>query len=215
MNRNLRTLRPLTFAIIVLSLAGCSKLFTEAPRPLFRLTAPNDFSASLPHSNAQIVIATPYAPAGLDTQRIAMARSPESLDYLADGEWTDRAPAVVRTALIEAFENSKAVAAVGPDSLDLRADFVIEGDLRHFEAVYDSQAGGAGGAPSVWVAIAVKLVKVPEHKILAQTLIAAHESAAANATPQIVDAFNGAMASVAKQVVAWTLTNPALSAPHR
>ncbi len=67
----------------------------------------------------------------------------------------------------------------------------------------------------VWVALAVKLVKIPEHKILAQTLVSAREPAAANATPQIVAAFNGAMGSVAQQVVTWTLTNPALSMPRR
>jgi cholesterol transport system auxiliary component len=140
-----------------------------------------------------------------------MSRSPTSLDYLADGDWTDRAPAIVQTALIEAFENSRAVNAVGPDSLDLRADFVIQGDLRHFEVVYDS----AAATPVVWVALAVKLVKVPEQKILAETLISAREPAAANATPSIVLAFNTAMASVAKQVVAWTLADPALSKPRR
>ena len=120
-------------------------------------------------------------------------------------------PELLQGLLVEAFENSKAVAAVGPDSLDLRADFEIEGDLRQFEAVYDSP----NGAPIVRVALAVKLVKVPERKIIAQTLISARQAAAANATPQIVEAFNKAMASVAKQVVVWTLTNPVLSAPRR
>ena len=62
---------------------------------------------------------------------------------------------------------------------------------------------------------AVKLVKIPEHKILAQTLISAREPAAANATPAIVQAFSAATASVAKQVVEWTLTNPALSTSRR
>jgi cholesterol transport system auxiliary component len=220
MNRNLRPLRrsnvaTMALAIIVLGLAGCAKLFTEPPRPLFRLTAPGDFNANLPHTNAQIVIDAPYAPEGIELRRIAVIRSPNALDYLADGDWADRTPAMVRAVLVEAFENSKAVAAVGPDSLDLRADFEIEGDLRHFEAEYDSPAGAGGGVPSVRVALAVKLVTVPERKILAQTLISAREPAAANATPQIVDAFNAAMGRVAKQVVEWTLSNPVLSRPRR
>ena len=109
---------------------------------------------------------------------------------------------------------SRAVAAVGPDTLDLRADFEIEGDLRHFEAVYDSQDPKARSAPTVSVALAVKLVRLPERKIIAQTVLSAHEAAASNATPQIIAAFNGAMANVAKQVVQWALTNPALSAPR-
>jgi cholesterol transport system auxiliary component len=211
MIKNLGALRHLALALAVLSLAGCAKMFTEPPRPLFRLTAPADFPPRLPHASVQIAIAAPQAPAGINTTRIAISRAPLSLDYLADGDWVDNAPALVQTALVEAFENSKAVSAVGPDSLDLRPDYVIEGDLRHFEAVYDS----AAGAPGAWVAIGVKLVKAPDNKIVAQTVISDRETAAANATPQIVDAFNRAMASVAKQVIAWTVSNAALSPPHK
>ncbi|HTW51291.1 MAG TPA: ABC-type transport auxiliary lipoprotein family protein [Stellaceae bacterium] len=219
MMRNFRPLRhrasgfALT-ALFVLALAGCASLFTKEPRPLFQLSAPTDFPANLPHTNAQIIVDAPYAPEGLELRRIAVVRAANAINYLADGDWADRTPNMVRTVLVEAFENSKAVAGVGPDSLDLRADFEIEGDLRHFEALYDSQAG-ASGAPTAWVALAVKLVKIPERKILAQTMISARQRAAANATPAIVEAMNAATASVAKQVVVWTLSNPALSMPHR
>lgn len=221
MSQQFRPSRRLALATMIVGLTGlegCAKLFTEAPRPLFRLTAPTNFSGPLPHSDAQIVIATPYAPAGLDTQRIAIARSPTSLDYLADGDWTDRAPALVRTALIETFENSRAVAAVGPDSLDLHADFVVEGDLRHFEAVYDPPAAGAtnsAAAPTAWASLAIKLVKIPEHKIMAETLLSARVAATANKTPEIVLAFNAAMANLGEQVVRWTLANASLPGPRR
>jgi cholesterol transport system auxiliary component len=219
MIRNLRPLRNrglglAVSATLVIALAGCSGLFTQKPRPLFQLSAPTDIPGNLPHTSAQIVIDAPYAPEGLELRRIAVVRATNAIDYLADGDWADRTPSMVRTVLVEAFENSRAVAGVGPDSLDLRADFEIEGDLRHFEAVYDSQNGGAG-APTAWVALAVKLVKVPERKILAETLLSARQPATANATPAIVEAMNAAMANVAKQVLVWTLTNPALSAPHR
>jgi cholesterol transport system auxiliary component len=215
MNRTLRPLRPVIFAVLLLATGGCSKMFTEPPRPLFQLAPPSDVPTNLPHTNAQIVIDAPYAPEGLELRRIAVVRSANGLDYLADGDWADRTPSMVRAVLVEAFENSKAVAGVGPDSLDLRADFEIDGDLRHFEAIYDSPDSKSGGAPTVWVALSVKLVKVPEHKILAQTLISARQPAAANATPAIVQAFSTATQSVAKQVVEWTLTNPALSTMHR
>src|SRR5271163_4153218 len=156
MNRNLRPLRRLTLAMTVLSLVGlggCSKMFTEPPRPLFRLTAPGDFAAGLPHTSAQIVVDAPYAPEGIELRRIAVVRATNGLDYLADGDWADRTPSIVRAVLVEAFENSKAVGAVGPDTLDLRADFEIDGDLRHFEAVYDSPNGTPVGAPTAWVAL--------------------------------------------------------------
>jgi cholesterol transport system auxiliary component len=208
-------LRRLGLVLIVVALGGCAKLFTEPPRPLFQLIAPVDFAGGLPHTDAQIVVDAPYAPEGLELRRIAVVRAANGLDYLADGDWADRTPALVRAVLVEAFENSKAVGAVGPDTLDLRADFEIEGDLRHFEAVYDSPDPKAPGVPAAWVGLAVKLVKLPERTIVAQTMFNARETAAANATPQIVAAFNGAAASVAKQVVQWTLTSPALSMRRR
>jgi cholesterol transport system auxiliary component len=215
MKRTLHPLRSVTVAFAVLALAGCAKLLTEAPRPLFRISAPVDVPPNLPRTNFQIVVDSPYAPEGLELRRIAVVRGANGLDYLADGDWADRTPDMVRAVLVEAFENSRAVAAVGPDTLNLRADYEIEGDLRHFEAVYDSLGATPNGAPTVWVALAVKLVKIPEHKIIGQTLISAREPAAGNTTPQIVAAFNIAMSNVAKQVVAWTLTNPALSTPRR
>lgn len=208
-------LRRLAFIAAMLALGGCAKLFSSEPRPLFQLNAPVDFAANLPHTGAQIIVDAPYAPEGLEPRRIAVVRSANGLDYLADGDWADRTPAMVRAVLVEAFENSRAVGAVGPDTLDLRADFEIEGDLRHFEAVYDSPDSRTANPPTVWIALAVKLVKLPERKIVAQTLLNARQAAAANATPQIVMAFNGAMANIAKQVVAWTLANPALSAPRK
>ncbi|HZK91811.1 MAG TPA: ABC-type transport auxiliary lipoprotein family protein [Stellaceae bacterium] len=214
MTRRNVPLRRLTVIVMVVALGGCSKLFTSAPRPLFQLTAPVDFAGGLPRTDAQIVVDAPYAPEGLEPRRIAVVRAANGIDYLADGDWADRTPAMVRAVLVEAFENSKAVAAVGPDTLDLRADFEIEGDLRHFEAVYDSRDPKTAAAPTVLVALAVKLVKLPERKIIAQTLLSAREPAAANATPQIVEAFDAAMAKVAKQVVQWTLSDPALSAPR-
>ena len=132
---------PLIVAVIVfgplaLGLDGCAKLFTEAPRPLYRISAPGDFPARLPRVAAQFVVDMPYAPAGLDTQRIAVSKSPVTLDYLADGDWVDRAPGLLQTALIEAFENSKAVDGAGRQVMGLRVDFVIASALGNFAVVY-------------------------------------------------------------------------------
>ena len=140
-------LRPRRTALFAVALAGCASLFTKAPRPLFQLSAPSDLPPNLPHTKAQIVVDAPYAPEGLERARIAVVRATNAIDYLADGDWADRTPNMVRAVLVEAFENSKAVAAVGPDSLDLRADFEIEGDLRHFEAVYDSKTAHPARRP--------------------------------------------------------------------
>ena len=130
-----------------------------------------------------------------------------SLDYFADAEWTDRVPLLVQSALIDGFEGSRVVPAVGRDSAGLRADFIIETDIRDFSAMYDSP----GGPPRVSVALNVKLSRIPERRIIAQTSTARRQPAAANAVPEIVRAFDVALGAVVEEVVRWAVTNPILS----
>jgi cholesterol transport system auxiliary component len=192
---------------MVAAVAGCAKLLTEPPKPLFRVTPARTFPAGLPHVSAQLLVDTPLAAGALDTSRIALANSPVDLNYFADGEWTDPAPQLVQTALLESLENSGAVTAIDRETIGLHADFVLKSELRHFEAVYDKQ----DAAPQIWVALNVRLVKMPERTIVAQTSIEQKQQATANNIQQIVLAFDAALNGAMTQVVAWTVTNPALS----
>jgi cholesterol transport system auxiliary component len=210
-----RSWRAAPVLLVVLGAAGCAGLFTKTPLPLYRLTAPTGFPPGLPHVPVQLVVATPQALNGLDTARIAISRPALSFDYLADGEWTDRAPDVVRTAIVEGFENSKTLAGVGRESVTLRSDFILDSELRHFEAIYDSQAVANKAAPTVQVTLALKLIKVPSQTIVAQGVVSARQAAAANTTPEIAAAFDAALAGAVKEVVAWTLSNAALPARRR
>lgn len=194
--------------IAVALLAGCGGLLPEPPkRQLYRTTPAFAFAAGLPHVRAQLLVAVPTAPAALDSRRIALSRSTVSLDYFADAEWADRAPFLIQTALVEAFEKSAALAGVAPEGLGLRADFVLETALRNFEAVYDSP----DGAPRVVVRLDPKLVRLPELRIIAQGSVTREARAAANSVADIVHAFDVALGEAAQQVVIWAVTNPALS----
>jgi ABC-type uncharacterized transport system auxiliary subunit len=124
--------------LLAIALTGCGGLLPDPPkRQLYRLepalTSP---AARLPQVAVQLLVAVPLAPSGLDTSRIALSRTPLSLDYFADSEWADRAPLLVQSALIDAFEKSRAVGAVARDSAAFRADFVLETTIRDFQAAY-------------------------------------------------------------------------------
>jgi len=188
-------------------LAGCASLFTDPPKHLYRVTPKSTYPANLPHVSVQLLIDVPIAPAGLDTDRIALSRSPVSLDYFADSQWTDRAPLVVQTALLESFENSGAVTAVDREPSDLRADFVLKAEIRHFEAVYDTP----DGAPEVWVVLNVRLVQAAEREIIGQKSVERRERAESNDVPHIVLAFDEALGGAMKDIVVWTVTNRALA----
>jgi cholesterol transport system auxiliary component len=195
-------------SVLILTLAGCSGLLGGGePTHLYRLTPKSTYPPNLPHRSVQLLIDEPLAPAGLDKSRIALSRSPVSIDYFADSEWTDRAPLLVQTALVQSFQNSKAITAIGRESVGLRADFILDPEIRHFEAVYDS----ANGPPEIWVAINVRLVNPSSRDVVAQTLFERRERASANDVPSIVSAFDEALGGVMKEIVVWTVNNPALS----
>ncbi|MBV8890029.1 MAG: membrane integrity-associated transporter subunit PqiC [Alphaproteobacteria bacterium] len=191
-----------------LAVAGCASLFTGEPKHLYRVTPKSTFSSGLAHVSAQLLIDVPTAQAGLDSDRIALTRSPVSLDYFADSQWTDRAPLVVQTALLESFENSRAVVAIDRESAALRADFVLASELRHFEAEYPADPEAP---PRVWVTLIVRLIKMPEREIIAQRTVTRQEPASANEIEPIVLAFDEALGAAMKEVVIWTLSNPALT----
>mgnify|MGYP003345153382 CR=1 FL=1 len=49
----------------------------------------------------------------------------------------------MQTLIIESLENSGKIVAVGRESVGLRADYILQSDLREFQAELDSR----GGAP--------------------------------------------------------------------
>ena len=199
--------RRLVPTVLVLALAGCSGLLGGSAPHLYRVTPKSTYPPNLPHRSVQLLIDAPLTPAGLDTSRIALTRSAVSIDYFADSEWTERAPLLVQTALLQSFENSKAINAIDRESVGLRSDFILRTELRHFEAVYDSPDGPA----EIWVAINVRLVNPTSRDIVAQTSFERRERASANDMPNIILAFDEALGGVMKEIVLWTVTNPALS----
>jgi cholesterol transport system auxiliary component len=208
MSRPARRLSPWLAIGAAIVLAGCGGILSEPPqRKLYQLKAPISFAAPQRHSPAQLLLALPNAPAGLDTERIALSRSPMSLDYFADAQWADRAPLLVQTALLDGFEKSGAVPAVGRDSAGLRADLILETDLRDFTANYDSP----NGPPRVAVAFNVKLIKIPERKIIAVKSVTRQQPAAADTIPEIVRAFDAALGGAVEEAVRWAVAQPALS----
>ena len=195
-------------SVLILTLAGCSGLLGGGgPAHLYRLTPKSTYPPNLPHRSVQLLINEPLAPAGLDKSRIALSRSPVSIDYFADSEWTDRAPLLVQTAILQSFENSRAVTAIDRESVGLRADFILKTELRHFEAVYDSSEG----PPEIWVAVNLRLVNPSSREVVAQTSFERRRRASANDVPSVVSAFDEALGGVMKDIVVWTVTNPALS----
>jgi cholesterol transport system auxiliary component len=193
-------------------LAGCGGLLPKAPeRPLYRLSPAMAVAQSPRRVGALLVVATPTASAGLDTKRMALISSPVLIDYFADGEWVDRPPFLVKEALIEGFQRSSAFAGVSSEGLGLSADYVLNTDIRDFTAIYDS----SGGPPLARVRIAAELITMPGRNIAAATSVTREARAGAPDLPSIVRAFDQALGAAVQDLIAWSATNRAVSAPRR
>jgi cholesterol transport system auxiliary component len=193
--------RRLLLSALVLAPSGCGSLLPTggSPPKLYTLTPATDVAAG-PAIRSQLLDDVPVSAAALDTERIALSRSANTIDYYAEAAWTDRAPLMIQSLLVQSFENSGRITAIGRESLALRADYVLRPELRHFEAEYHDAP-----APSAHVAVGVKLVKMPDRAIVAQRNFDASAPAAANQITAIVESFDKALHEVMRQIVDWTL----------
>jgi cholesterol transport system auxiliary component len=191
-------------ALLLLTLSACALAGLSSPPKLYTLTPKNTFIDNLPFVDAQILIEPPVAAAGIDTARIALNNSPTRLDYFADVSWTDRAPAMIQTLMVESFENSGKIISVGRDTIGLRADFVLKSELREFQAEYLDPREGA--APRVRVRINAKLVTMPRRTIESSKTFEAVEQSRSNGFDDIVDAYDDALGKVLRRLVEWSLS---------
>ncbi len=187
----------------VLALGGCSLIASDPPQ-LFDLSPKNTFDDGAPVVDWQLVVEEPTTPNAINTDRIAVRPAQLEVQYFPGVKWTDRAPALVQTLMVESFENSGKIVGVGRRAIGLTGDYILTSELREFEAVAD----GAGGA-SVVVRLVLKLVRQSSGGIIASTTAAATVAAASDKVPDIVVAFDTALGKVLKQSVNWVLTQGA------
>ena len=203
MPRQRRT-APLAAALsLAFLLVACAGMLpgSGAPPDLYTLTPKSTYSADLPTVTWQLAIEVPVAAESLNNSRVALRHDPLSLLYYKGARWTERAPVMVQTLLIESFENSGKIVAVARKATDIRADYVLKTDLREFQAEYD-----AGGAPVAHVRLNAKLVVMPKRAIIASKTFESSVQAAGSNVSQVIAAFDLALGRTLKQIVEWGLT---------
>lgn len=189
--------------VAALALAACTALAPQPPS-LYTLTPKTTVAPELPRADWQLLVETPNAPAGLDTPRVAIIRNQSALDYFADVSWTDRAPSMVQSLIVESFEESGRIVSVGRENIGLRSDLVLKTDLRDFQAEYVT--AGSSYPERVHVRIVAKLVAMPRRTIEAGETFDATAPIEGRGFPAIVAAFDEALGSAMKRLVTWTLT---------
>jgi cholesterol transport system auxiliary component len=191
-----------------IALAGCSVLRGPAVPQLYVLK-PQVPSFAGPPVRWRLAVAAPDAVASLDTARIALSRSPTTMDYFANAAWTDRVPLLLQRQLIQAFDSSGRIVSVDRDTSGLEADYLLQTEIRDFQARYDMP----DGAPQIVINIQAKLARMPQREIAANLNATQQAAASANDLNSIVVAFNQAAGAAIGQIVSGTLAMPSPDVP--
>jgi len=195
----------LVTGVASVTLSACSGIVgPPEPPPLYILRPPLPPAGGGPRVGWQMSIVLPDAPDSLDSTRIALEQPDGTIDFYANASWPDRLTLLVQSALLDAFQASNRIPAVARDTDGLKSDYLLQTDIRDFEAVYET----ADTAPSAVVRIQARLVGVHSRAII-QALDARGETpATANTVPAVVAAMNQALGDTMAQIVGWALTAP-------
>jgi cholesterol transport system auxiliary component len=184
------------------TLAGCSNIIgPPAASQMYLLQPSFGPVASAPSVPWQLVVTVPTAPDSLDTERIALERSANTMDYYANSQWTDRVPLLMQSLLVEAFEKSGRIAAVGRESAGIHADYILQTDIRDFSAHY----AVIDTPPKIRIGMGAKLVGALNREVIGSVAFEDEAQAAANNRPNIVAAFSQAAGATIGRIVGWTL----------
>ena len=204
----MKNLRRLSVFALVTALSGCAGLTSlnsaATPTDLYLLTPKSTFDPPLPRLRQQIVVAEPTATAAVSTDRIAVQPSPFEVEYLPRARWVDRAPLIIQALLIESYENSGRVDAVGRSAIGLSADYIIVTDVREF------QARVPDGAPEdsplqAQVRLNIKIVYTELDRIIASNSFERTVTTASDDTKDVVAAFDQALGSTMRNAVEWSI----------
>ncbi len=144
-------------------------------------------------------VADPLSTRAIDTANIALLADRAQYEYYPDGEWVDRAPRLVHTALVRSFENSGRIVAVGGRDSQPVSDYVLQIDVRDFEA--DMRSGDLIARAAIYA----RLTNV-RGRIFAAELFEAQRGVGEDKAGAVAGALDAAAGELMPRIVDWAVT---------
>jgi len=192
-----------------MALSACSGLIGPSGDMQLYVLKPDVPKVTGPAVGWRLSVSRPEAPQSLDTNRIAISRSPTTMDYYANAVWTDRVTDLVQDWTVTAFERCGRIASVAEDTVGAHADYDLNVEIGDFQARYDAP----DGPPVAVVRLHVKLLTKLRQNILGDYETVHETTASQNSIDAAVLAFDASFAAALGDLVNWTLrTAPAVPA---
>lgn len=192
------TLLRLAFlALVAAALGGClSPLKRETPH-YHVLEAPGAPAKAKVAREGTLLVAPTTAASFYDAAQIAYSRAPGSRAYYQLNRWTEQPSRRIHDLLLRRLEASGVFESVASATSGVRGDLTLN---THLEELYHDAATPPG---VVHVALTATLLDPARRAIVARRTFTRTAQAASYDATGAVQAFNGAVAGVLDEVVAW------------
>ncbi|MEO1015966.1 MAG: ABC-type transport auxiliary lipoprotein family protein [Pseudomonadota bacterium] len=182
---------------------GCVSVLPDADpaAPRYGVSAiPADAFTSVSEESVDwsLSVGDPLSTRAIDTANIALVSGRAQYEYYPDGEWVDRAPRLVHSALVRSFENSGRIVAVGGRDSQPISDYLLQIDLRDFEA--DLRSGDLVARASIYA----RLTNI-RGRIFAAQLFEAERPVRVDEAGAVAEALDAAAGELLPRIVDWAL----------
>ena len=184
-------LRRLLLAVLC-ALPGCAGLLhsTAPALQLYVLRPPETASSNgAPRIGApSLRIARPLPGPALNTDRIALLRAGNRLDYYAGSRWSAPLADLVSDLQLTVLHNDPAWSAVADDRSGFNTDYLLQISIDRFMAEYATEAG----PPTIRVDLHCLLIRRGDGGLLGSFAVSEQEAAQQNRMASVVTAFSDA-----------------------
>lgn len=174
-------------------ISGCA-LVPKAPSSIYDLSAPGD-PATRYGTRAQLLVPEPTAIQQLDTNRIAVRPNDVQYGFLPKAVWSDQLPKLLQARLVETFQNTGRVRAVGIPGQGLLIDYQVIMDIRSYEIAGET----------AHVTFLVTVMNDRNGRVVSTRLVEKHAALPTSDTAGAVAALNSATQEAFVDITNWTL----------
>jgi cholesterol transport system auxiliary component len=186
--------------LLVSLVAGCGGSLFKTAIPAsqtYQLTPLAADAPAVAPFDALLLVGLPVVAPGLDSERIAVLHPDRRLDYFAGSQWGAPVPEVVQNIVVASLQNTGRMRGVQRDLANFRPDFVLQLDVRAFQAEY-----AGDGAPQVRVDIIATIGRLNDRRSMLSIPAVAVEQADANTLTAVTAAFDKALQSAVRTLLA-------------
>lgn len=201
-----RALRAIACVPLLLVLGGCALLGGGQSRNASTIYAPDPrvpANPAWPTVDWQLSLSNTTASRMIDSLRIAVRPTPNEIQVYKSASWAKTPSNMLEDALLRALEDSGRIPAVARQGSGISADYKLVLDLRRFESAY-----AVGGAlPAATIEVNAKLLHARDQQVIASRTFLQAAPSRGTAVPDVVVAFEQALATISADLAGWVLTS--------